>query len=165
MIIRATKKLLNTSGIKPAKNLKELDAPLPGEWYAGLVSTGRQGKMLVHFLHSPTKLSILCPDKSLNKALQVLPDRLEMLLGRLGCSKLIFQFQMRTKAEIFTTNSRSMLAYMNQMKYAIEYSVVITEKLSDINYCEIEDLLSDILLSSGGPRKYEKPTDTLQGFC
>ena len=64
MIIRATKKLLNTSGIKPVKNLNELDAPLPGEWYAGLVSTGRQGKMLIHFLHSSTKLSILHPGKS-----------------------------------------------------------------------------------------------------
>ena len=83
MIIRATKKLLNTSGIKPVKNVNESDAPLPGEWYAGLVSTGRQGKLLIHFLHSSTKLSILCPGKSLNKALPVFPERLEQLLRRL----------------------------------------------------------------------------------
>jgi len=107
MIIRATKKLLNTSGIKPVKNVNELDAPLPGEWYAGLVSTGRQGKLLIHFLHSSTKLSILCPGKSLNKALPVFPERLEQLLRRLGHSRLIFQFQVYTKPEIFATNSRS----------------------------------------------------------
>ena len=41
MIIRATKKLLNTSGIKLEKNLHESDAVLPGEWYARLVSAGK----------------------------------------------------------------------------------------------------------------------------
>lgn len=103
MIVRATKKLLNTSGIKPVKNLNESIAPLPGEWYAGLVSTGKQGKMLIHFLHTSTKLSILCPGKSLNKALLVFPKRLELLLGRLGYLKLVFQFQLHTKPEHVVT--------------------------------------------------------------
>ena len=162
MIVRATKKLLNTSGIKPVKNLNESNVLLPGEWYAGLVSTGRQGKMLIHFLHSSTKLSILCPGKSLNKALPVFPERLEQLLRRLGYSRLIFQFQVHTKPEIYATNSRSLLAHMNQMKYAIEYRVALAEQLEDLNYSEIEDLLSDMLLSSTGPGKYERPTDILE---
>ena len=161
MIVRATKKLLNTSGIKLVKNLNESNVLLPGEWYAGLVSTGRQGKMLIHFFHSSTKLSILCPGKSLNKALPVFPERLEQLLRRLGYSRLIFQFQVHTKPEIYATNSRSMLAHMNQMKYAIEYSVALAEGFKDINYDDIEDLLCDMLLSSHGPGKYEKPTDIL----
>ena len=162
MIIRATKKLLNTSGIKPEKNLHESDTPLPGEWYAGLVSTGKQGKMLIHFLHTSTKLSILCPGKSLNKALQVFPSCVERLLGRLDSSKLVFQFQLYTKPEIYTTYSRSMLSHMTQLKYAIEYSIAITETYEDINYTDIEDLLNDMLLSSKGSGKYEKPTDILQ---
>jgi len=162
MIIRATKKLLNTSGIKPVKNLNESIALLPGEWYAGLVSAGKQGKMLIHFLHTSTKLSILCPGKSLNKALQVFPVRVERLLGRLDFSKLIFQFQQHTKPEIYTTNSRSMLSHMTQLKYAIYYSIALAETIEDINYDEIEDSLSDMLLSSKGPGKYEKPTDILQ---
>jgi len=161
MIIRATKKLLNTSGIKPEKNLHESDTPLPGEWYAGLVSTGKQGKMLIHFLHTSTKLSILCPGKSLNKALQVFPDRVGRLLGRLGFSKLVFQFQLYIKPEIYTTNSRSMLSHMTQLKYAIEYSIAITETYEDINYSEIEDSLSDLLISSKGSGRYEKPKDIL----
>ena len=162
MIVRATKKLLNTSGIKPVKNLNDSDVLLPGEWYAGLISTGRQGKMLIHFLHSSTKLSILCPGKSLNKALPVFPERLERLLRRLGYSRLFFQFQVHTKPEIFATNSRSLLAHMNQMKYAIEYRVALAEQDEDINYCDIEDILSDMLLSSTGPGKYERPTDILE---
>ena len=162
MIVRATKKLLNTSGIKPIKNLNESIAPLPGEWYAGLVSTGKQGKMLIHFLHTSTKLSILCPGKSLNKALLVFPKRLELLLGELGYSKLVFQFQLCTTPEIYTTNSRSMLSHMTQLKYAIEYSIALAETIEDINYSEIEDSLSDMLLSSKGSGRYEKPTDILQ---
>ena len=162
MIVRATKKLLNTSGIKPVKNLNESDASFPGEWYAGLVSTGRQGKMLIHFLHSSTKLSILCPGKSLNKVLPVIPERLGQLLSRLGYLRLVFQFQMHTKPEIFATNSQSMLAHMNQMKYNIEYHLALAEKLEDINYCDIEDILSDMLLSSTGPGKYERPADILE---
>ena len=118
--------------------------------------------MLVHFLHTLTKLSILCPSKSLNKVLQVFPGRVERLLGRLDSSRIVFQFQLYSKPEIYTTNSRSMLAYMNQMKYAIEYNVALTEKLENINYGEIEDLLNDMRLSSVGSRKYEKPTDILQ---
>ncbi|MEA1897842.1 MAG: hypothetical protein U9N53_09300 [Bacteroidota bacterium] len=162
MIIRATKKLMNTSGVKPVKNLKESDIALPGEWYAGLVSTGRPGKMLIHFLHTSTKLSILYPGKSLNKALQVFPGRVEQLLGRLGYSKLVFQFQLHTKPDIYTTNSRSMLSHMTQLKYAIEYSIALSETFEDIDYDEFEDSLSDMLLSSKGPRRYEKPTDILQ---
>jgi hypothetical protein len=42
MIIRATKKLLNKSRIEPLKYLDESEAPFPGKWYAGLVSTGSQ---------------------------------------------------------------------------------------------------------------------------
>ena len=165
MIIRATKKLLNTSGMKPVINLNEPETPLPGEWYAGLISTGRPGKMLIHFLHSSTKLSILCPGKSLNRALPLFPERLEQLLRRLGYSRLTFQFQVHTKPVILTTNSRSMLAHMNQMKYAIVYSVVLAEGFKDINYDDIEDLLSDMLLSSPGPGKYEKPKEILQGLA
>ena len=69
---------------------------------------------------------------------------------------------MHTKPEIYATNSRSLLAHMNQMKYAIEYRVALAEQDEDINYSEIEDLLGDMLVTSAGPRKYEKPTDILQ---
>ena len=118
--------------------------------------------MLVHFLHTSTKLSILCPGKSLNKVLKIFPGRVERLLGSLDSSRIVFQFQLYSNPKIYTTNSRSMLAYMNQIQYAIEYNVALTEKAENINYGEIEDLLSDMLLSSAGPRKYEKPTDILQ---
>jgi len=79
-------------------------------------------------------------------------------------SRLTFQFQVHTKPVIYATNSRSLLTHMNQMKYAIEYHVALAEGFKDINYDDIEDLLSDMLLSSPGPGKYEKPKDILQGL-
>lgn len=162
MIIRATNKLLNTSGIKPVRNLDEIESPLPGEWYAGLVSLNRPGKLAIHFLHNPTKISVICPGKSLNKALPEFPNRIEQLLKRLGFSKLIFQFQLKTEPEIYASNSRSMLAYMNQLRYNLEYNLAMPETLEDINYVEIEDIHNDWLFTSKGPRKYERPTELLQ---
>ena len=51
---------------------------------------------------------------------------------------------------------------MTQLKYAIDYSIAITEIFEDINYDEIEDSLSDLLISSKGSKRYENPTDRLQ---
>ncbi len=57
-----------------------------------------------------------------------------------------------------------MLSHMTQLKYAIEYSIAITETYEDIDYDEIEDSLRDMLLSSKGSSRYEKPTDILQSL-
>jgi hypothetical protein len=165
MIIRATKKLLNTSGIESIKNLTEPVSALPGEWYAGLVPTGIPGKMVIHFLHYPTKISIFCQGKSLNKALPELPGRVEQLLKRKGFSKLVFQFQLYSEAEIFATNNRSMLSHMNQLKYALEYEFYITENIEEINFDKIEDSFSNWLFSSKGSKKYEKPTEILKNLA
>jgi len=45
MIIRATKKLLNVSGIEGIQNTDPLIDSLPGEWYATLVSMKTPGKL------------------------------------------------------------------------------------------------------------------------
>jgi len=165
MIIRATKKLLNISRLESIQNRNEVETALPGEWYAGLVPTGKQGKMLIHFLHSSTKLSILCPGKSLNKTLPVLPERLEQLLIRLEHQQLLPKFQVETDPVIFTTNSKSMLAHMNQMRYAIEYSVAIARGFNEISLIDIEDTLSGMLFSSKGAKDYTKPIEILQSLA
>ena len=162
MIIRATNKLLNTSGIKPVKNLDEITSALPGEWYAGLVSLNRPGKLAIHFLHNPTKITVICPGKSINKALLDFPRRVEQLLKRLGYSLLIFQFQLKTELEVYASNSRSMLAYMNQLRYNIEYNLAMAETIEDINYDKIEDIHNNWLFTSKGDRKFEKPVEILQ---
>lgn len=152
MIVRATKKLLNTSGIDAVKKLDDTGDPFPGEWYAGLVPTGIPGKMVIHFLHTSTKLSMLCPGKSLNKVLPVFPERLSQLLQRLGFSPLFFQFQTQAKTEIYATDNRSMLGNMIQMKYLIQYHIALAEKFELVDFDGIEDLLSKTIVRTGKKR-------------
>jgi len=154
MIIRATKKLLNTSGITPIKNLNDPNKNMPGEWYASTISLQQPGKLAVHFLHYPTFISILVPGKSLNKVILLLRLRTTALLKRLGYSDLIPQFQLDTKPEIFTTNSRSILGHINQVKFNIEYHIALAETIDSIDYDRIENIHFDMIftdkLSPGG---------------
>lgn len=159
MIIRGTKKILKTSRIKPVKNTDEITSELPGEWYAGLVSTGKQGKFVIHFLHYPSMLSVLVVGKSLNKALPIFRERAENLIKRLGYGKLLFQYQLQTKMQIFATNSRSMLSHMNQLRYNIEYHLAMAETIEEINWDYIEDIHFDYIFSRN--KKYMRPKDIL----
>jgi hypothetical protein len=162
MIIRGTSKILKTSGIKPVKNTDEITSELPGEWYAGLVSTGKQGKLAIHFLHHPTMLSVLVNGKSLNKAIPIFQERAEKLIKRLGYGKLLFQYQLQTEPQIFATNSRSMLAHMNQLRYNIEYHLAMAETIEDTNWDYIEEIHYDYIFSRN--KKYTRPKDILDGL-
>lgn len=162
MVIRATAKLLKLSGIKAVKNEKELFPVLPGEWYANLLSLNRPGKLATHFLHYPTKISIIIPGKSLNKTLLLLPQRVADLLERQGFSVLMPKFQLQEPPLVFATNSRSMLAHMNQLRYNLEYHLAMPETIEAINYNEIEDTHLDWLFTKNGKAgDYEKPLEIL----
>jgi len=154
MIIRATKKLLNTSGITPIKNLPDPIKNMPGEWYASTISLQQPGKLAIHFLHYPTFISILIPGKSINKVILLLRQRTTALLNRLGYADLIPRFQLDTKPEIFATNSRSILGHINQVKFNIEYHIALAETIDSIDYDRIEDIHFDMIftdkLSPGG---------------
>ena len=137
MKIRVTKKLLNISRIKEVKDTSPLSENLPGEWYASLVSLNAPGKHAIHFLHYPSLISIIILGKSINNVLPSLPDRISSLLDRHGYSDLIPSFEIHSKFEIFATNSKSILAYMNDMKNNIEYhlsKVTPLELIEDIEY-------------------------------
>lgn len=163
MIIRATKKILNTSGIKAVKNLEKCPAPLPGEWYTGLLSMGRPGKTALHYLHYPTMISILVPGKSLLKALPSFRERAADFLSRNGYGQLVFQYQLQGEAEIYTTNSRRMLAFMNHLKLQFEYHFMLAEQPEDINYSWLEDLeLSTPFTLDGSKRKYTTSKKVLE---
>lgn len=140
MIIRGTSKLLKTSGIKAVKNTDEISSELPGEWYAGLVSTGKRGKLAIHFLHYPTMLNVLVSGKSLNKALPIFQERAESLIKRMGYGKLLPHYQLQTSPQIYATNSRSMLAHMNQLRYNIEYHLGMAKNIEVINWDFIEEI-------------------------
>lgn len=165
MIIRATKKLLNTSGIKPIRNLNEPDKNMPGEWYASTISLQQPGKLAVHFLHFPTYISILIPGKSLNKVIPQLKPRTISLLNRLGYSGLVTDFQLDSGIEVFTTNSKSILAHINQLQYNMEYHIADANSIDSIDYDRLEDIHFDwIFTSVYSPGGYTTPTKILDNL-
>ena len=163
MIIRATNKLLNIARIESVKNESIILSSLPGEWYASLLSTGRPGGSAIYFLHNPTMISIIILGKSLSKALQILPSRVTSLLGRNGFQELKSGFQLDTKIEVYTTNSRNILANMNQMKFNIEYQLAMAESLDPNDIENIEDMqLSNIIGGKIAEGKYITPKEKLK---
>jgi hypothetical protein len=138
MKIRATAKVLNISKIKPISDDSPTIQSMPGEWYAGVLSLLQPGKLAIHFLHTPTYISIIIPGKSLNKAVLFLPARIENLLKRTGYESLISQYQTGTP-EIFKTNNKSMLGYLNQMKLEIECLLTYRYPPGEIDFDDLEN--------------------------
>lgn len=162
MIIRATKKLLNISGITPVKNSNEPFKVMPGEWYASTISLQPPGKLAVHFLHYPTYISILIPGKSLNKVISQLKPRTKALLDRLGYSDLVPDFHLDSNVEVFATNSRSILAHINQLQYNMEYHIADNESIDSLDYDRLEDIHFDwILTDKSSPGGYTTPKKIL----
>ena len=163
MIIRATNKLLYIARIESVKNESIILSSLPGEWYASFLLTGRSGFHAIHFLHNPTMISIIILGKSLTKALQILPLRVESFLDRNGYQELKTRFQLDTKIEVYSTNSRNILANMNQMKFNLEYHLAMTESLDSSDIENIEDMqLSNIIGGKIAEGKYIMPKEKLK---
>jgi hypothetical protein len=164
MIIRATAKLHNIARIEPVKNESVITGSLPGEWYASLLSTGRKGGAAIHFLHNPTMISIVVLGRSLTKALNVLPVRVALFLERNGFPELIPGFELDTKPEIYTTNSRHILANMNQMRYEFEYHLAMSEILEDTDISRLEGQCLDQIIGGkiAGNSRYIRPVDRLK---
>ena len=105
MKIRATNKVLSIARIKAVQDPTPLMDKMPGEWYASVVSMGMPGKLAIHFLHYPTLISLIIPEKSLNKAVSHIPDHLASLLNRRGFNELLSEYQIDTDIEIFATDN------------------------------------------------------------
>jgi hypothetical protein len=140
MIIRATIKLHNISRISAIKNTSAITDSLPGEWYATLISTGRTGGLGILFLHNPTMMTVVTLGKSIKKAIKELPLRATSLLIRNGYKDLTPEFQLDTTPEIYSTNCRSILANMNQIRFSLEYSLALSEELEEEDIARVEDL-------------------------
>jgi hypothetical protein len=163
MIIRATAKLHNISRLTPIRNESAIPGPLPGEWYASLVSTGWKRGAAIYFVHNPSMLMVIVLGKSIKKAMVEMPDRVRALLERNGFSALTRAFDLDTPYEIFATNDRNILSNMTQMKFSLEYSLAIEEELGSAEIVRIEDLYLDYLMGGkiAGEEDYIRPIDQL----
>ena len=165
MIIRATKKVLNMSKMVPDKVNTILTDNLPGEWYVDLISLGRPGKFGFHFIHHPTLISVVLPGRSLSTIFQNFTKSTRSLLTRHGYGKLIPLFNLESVPHIYSTNSRSMLAYLNQVKWDSEYHCHNAPSVDEIDFAWIEDICLDCLFgTTEHPRKYKNPRQLLNTF-
>ena len=165
MTVRATTKLLKMSGIKPVIFENNNSEIFPGDWYANIIKTGRSGKLVILFFHNHTKISIICPTKSLNIATKKLPDRAKSYLVRHGFNSLIDKFSLDSEINIYKTTSKSTLAFMNQLSANIAWHLTKADSLVDFDYDKLEDLHSDFLFSSNSnASKYETPIDILNRY-
>ncbi|TSA38194.1 MAG: hypothetical protein D4R64_03980 [Porphyromonadaceae bacterium] len=99
MIIRATQQQYRLSGIPPVKNTNEPALPFPGDWYASLVTRFDESYTAIHFLHNPTRISVLVPGASLDSAITVMRNRAAALLMRKGYGRLLFQYSLLSPHE------------------------------------------------------------------
>ncbi|MBP1631474.1 MAG: hypothetical protein H6Q15_2367 [Bacteroidetes bacterium] len=163
MIIRATNKILNIARIEPVKNESIILSSLPGEWYASLLSTGREVGLAIHFLHNPTMMTVVTMGKSLNRAIKELPTRATSLLMRNGYTELVPHFKLGTMPEIYSTNSRSILANMNQIKFSLEYSFALSDGFEEVDIARIEDTYLTYLVGGKIAKgKYISPVEILK---
>jgi hypothetical protein len=82
----------------------------------------------------------LVPGTSLDSAIPVVRDLAAALLMRKGFGRLLFQYGLLSPPEFYATNSRSVIASMNQMRYEIEFQLALPETIEDIDLARIEDL-------------------------
>jgi len=149
MIIRATQQLMRLSGIPPVKNTDEPALPFPGDWYASPVTRFDGSFTAIHFLHNPTRISVLVPGPFLDQSITILRERAAALLMRKGYGRLLFQYELLSTPVFYTTNSRRLLASMNQMRYEIDYHLSMPETIAEINLDRIEDIQLRYLFSTG----------------
>jgi hypothetical protein len=165
MIIRATNKALKMSKMIPIKRESVLNDNLPGEWYVDLISLGKPGKFGLHFIHHPTLISVVVPGRSLSTIFQSFTVRTIDLLSRHKYDKLIPFFHLDSVPDIYATNSRSMLAYLRQVKWDSEYHCHNAKSIDEIDFNWIEDVLLDCLFgTTENPHKYKSPKLMLDRF-
>ena len=149
MIIRATQYLYRLSGVPSVKNTEEPPSPFPGEWYANFVERFDGRYNAIHFLHNPTRISVLVPGPFLDQSINDFRERTTALLMRKGYGRLLFQYELLSPPVFYNTNSRSILASMNQMRYEIDYHLSMPETIGEINLDLIEDIEFDTIIRTG----------------
>ena len=166
IIIHAVQKLLNTSRLKTSLYVSK-----PGEgqqlhsWYVRLFSSTFRGKLFVMYVHEPSLLTIICRGKTISGTWPEFLIRLTALLKRYDLSDEFIQFEMKEMDGyvVAKTNSKSMLAHMNQMVFLLEYVCSRSSSYESILPDQLEDILMDNLYQTGNKeRPYITPKEFWQ---
>ncbi len=166
LIIHAAQKLLNTSRLPAVKYITEpTEGQVMHSWYARLLSSTFTGKLMVMYVHEPSLLTVVCRGKTIKGTWPEFLKRLPALMERYHFARSFIEKEM-TEANDFVvakTDSRSMLAHMNQMIIQLEYDCSRFPSYEDISLDLLEDRMMDSLYAIKGksgqfirPREYWK---------
>ena len=100
-------------------------------------------------------------------ALELFPSRAVALLRRYGFANLVERLEVDSSINIYTTNSRSILSNMNQMKYYIEWEFAMAEELVPAVLNRIEDIMIKDLIGGKIARgqDYMQPLERLKNLA
>ena len=124
MTIRATRKLLFSSGVWPMEKKTTL-IKLPGEWMADSVSIEHLGLKVVYYFHLQMKISVIMKGCGLRETLSYLPERVNSLLRRQNAFELIPHLQLHDIPDFCTINSTQMVLQMNQLRSDLELQLCL----------------------------------------
>lgn len=145
LIIHATQKLLNTSRLSTSLYISQAsEGQTLHSWYCDLLPTGFAGKLLVMYVHEPSLLTIVCRGKTLAGTWEEFTHRLPMLLKKYNFQPSFIARETNYINEyvVSKTNSRSMLSYINSMKYGLEFRCKSADRYDNIQ----QDLLEESIM-------------------
>jgi hypothetical protein len=114
-------------------------------WYCNLLPTGFTGKLMVMYVHEPSLLTIICRGKTSNGTWEEFRHRLPLLLKKYDFQSSFIDLETGLANEyvVSKTNSRSMLAYISQMKINLEIHCSSMDSYDNIS----QDLLEESMMS------------------
>ncbi|OQP57937.1 hypothetical protein A3860_39670 [Niastella vici] len=152
LIIRATQKLLNTSRLTASLHISQAtEGQMLHSWYCSLLSTGFTGKLMVMYVHEPSLLSIICRGKTISGTWEEFKHRLPLLLKKFDFQSSFIESEtgLADKYVVSKTNSRSMLAYINQMKIHLEIHSSRFDTYENISQDLLEESMMNYLYQTG----------------
>ena len=142
VIIHTVQKLLNTSRLEASRYIsKANEGQQLHSWYARLLSSSFPGKMMVMYVHEPSLMAIICKGKTIQGTYDNFRARLELLLRRNQFPATWIQKEL-SQADgyvVSRSSSRSLLAFMNQMVFELDYWCRMAESYEAIPIDELED--------------------------
>lgn len=148
LIFHSTQKLLNTSRITASLYISQAtEGQMLHSWYCTLLPTGFPGKLMVMYVHEPSLLTIICRGKTINGTWEEFRHRLPLLLKKFNFKPSFIELETGLSNEyvISKTNSRSMLAYVNQMKINLEIHCSSIDSYDNISQDRLEESMMTYL--------------------
>lgn len=158
--LHATRKVLNLGKIdgKTLITQQAKDQELYN-WYVTTMGSSLCGKMLVLYIHEPSLMTIITRGKTIRTTYPEFENRLKLLLQRYRFPERFIEHELTFFNEmvIGKTTNKSMLGYINQIVYLLDYWVYDNRDYESINLDELENKMMTRLSSSKNAGGYITP--------